>query len=104
MINGIKTAAEAKADALVQQQLDAAPNSIGVKVMSILHLLMKFQADNPAALLVNVPAGRYILPTAAIASIQNTWGYVITANSIPKPPEYKGNIQNWSTITKVSWE
>lgn len=100
----IKTAAEAKADALVWQQLLAAPNSIGIKIYALLQQLMEFQRNKPEALSVTVTGQDIVIPTAAIASIQTTWGYVITAQSIPKPANYHGNINQWSKVTKISWE
>lgn len=72
--------------------------------MSQLQRLMDYQKENPEALEVNIPSGQdMIIPTAAITSIQSTWGYIITAQSTPIPNGYTGNITNWSKITKVAW-
>ena len=104
MIIDIKTAAEAKADALIWQQIQSAPNGIGNKVHALLMRLADFQRNNPTALFISVPAGEIIIPTAAINTIQTTWGYLITSQSTPKPTNYKGAINSWSTITRISWE
>lgn len=104
MIAGIKTAQEAKADALVWQQLLAAPNGIGHKIYGQLQRLMEYQRNKPDALSVNIPNDEpLILPTAALSSITTTWGYVLTSQSIPKPADYKGPINSWSKVTQVSW-
>lgn len=103
MIAGIKTAAEAKADALVWQQIFAAPNSIGTKIIAEMQRIMEFQKQNPTALETNV-TGDVRIPTAAVTQIQTTWGYVLTVvNGVGKPAGYNGAITNWSRITKVSW-
>lgn len=105
MIAGIKTAAEALADAIVYEQLFAAPNSIGVKILAEMHRLMQYQANHPDKRFVDVPLSEDIrIPTAAVASIQNTWGYILTVtNGVGKPAGYNGAISNWSRINKISW-
>lgn len=105
MIAGIKTAAEARADAQAMQTINSAPNSIGVKVFNnFLLRLMEYQKENPTALTVTVPASfGMIIPTAAIATIQTIWGYTITSVSSPAPTGYTGAISNWSRVTKVDW-
>lgn len=102
MIAGIKTAAEAKADALAWQQLNAAPNSIGAKIHALLQELMILQVKNPSALSL-VIGGDIRIPTAAVASIQSTWGYVLTTVATGKPPGYSGTISSWVRVTQVSW-
>jgi hypothetical protein len=104
MITGIKTATEAKADALVWQQLLAAPDGIGQKIHGQLLKLMEWQKHHPDALLVNIPNSEpFIIPTAALPSITTTYGYILTSQSTPKPSDYKGPIVNWSKVTRVSW-
>lgn len=107
MIAGIKTAAEAKADATVKQQIASAPNSIGDKAYALLEDLMRWQSRNPTALSWTPNVGQNVyLPTQAIATIQNTWGYVLTTVAIVgKPPDYSpsGPIANWVRVTKVDW-
>lgn len=101
MIAGIKTAAEAKEDALVWQQVLS--SNTGKKAYSILCLLAQYQDQNPTALEWNGQNTDIRMPTAAIPIIQATWGYVITSVVSGKPPGYSGSIVNWSRITKVTW-
>ena len=101
MIAGIKTAQEAKADALVWQQVLS--SNVGKKGYSILSLLNEYQHQNPTALEWNGQNQDVRIPTAAIPVIQSTWGYVVTSVVSLKPAGYTGAITNWSRITKVSW-
>lgn len=105
MIAGIKTASEARADALAYQTINSAPNSIGVKIFNnFLLRLMEYQKENPTALTVTVPVSfGIIIPTAAISTIQSIWGYTITAVTSPPPSGYKGSITQWSRVTKIDW-
>lgn len=101
MIAGIKTAQEAKADALAWQQVLS--SNTGKKAYTLLTLLAHFQEQNPTALEWNGQNQDVRIPTAAIVQVQTLYGYVVTSVASGKPAGYNGPITNWSRITKVSW-
>lgn len=103
MIAGIKTAAEARADALVWQRIISAPDSIGTKVYAEMVRLMNFLESNRDLLQTPV-SGDIRIPTVAVNEIQSYWGFVLTVtNGVGAPAGYVGNIVNWSRIDAISW-
>lgn len=104
MIAGIKTATEARADALVWQAILSAPDSIGTKVYAELTRLMGFLESNREALQANV-SGDIRIPTAGVNPIQTHYGFVLTVtNGVGPPSGYTGPIVNWSRIDAISWD
>jgi hypothetical protein len=102
MIAGIKTAAEARQDAILWQTILGAPDSIGTKVYAELARLMEFLESNRQALQATPNDIR--IPTAGIASIQTHYGFVLTTtNGVAAPTGYVGPIVNWSRIDAISW-